>query len=165
MSSNPLWLRSITEPIELQLGSNEFNWFLVQLPWLTTPGTLPSSAPPTLRGAVWDKRRLQTADWQVNEVNIAVKCFNRFPIPKLDFKITLTLGIGNLLKHSTTRFTSFTCQSESLQSVFVLHHPLESRAANSHIEGHANIFSWQIQVLPKIFFTSATSCEVYTQRW
>ena len=25
------------------------------------------------------------ADWQVNEVNIVVKCSNRFPIPKLDF--------------------------------------------------------------------------------
>ena len=24
------------------------------------------------------------ADWQVNEVNIVVKCSNRFPIPKLD---------------------------------------------------------------------------------
>ena len=24
-------------------------------------------------------------DWQVNEVNIVVKCSNRFPIPKLDF--------------------------------------------------------------------------------
>ena len=23
------------------------------------------------------------ADWQVNEVNIVVKCLNRFPIPKL----------------------------------------------------------------------------------
>ena len=26
--------------------------------------------------------QMQTADWQVN---IVVKCFNRFPIPKLDF--------------------------------------------------------------------------------
>ena len=24
-------------------------------------------------------------DWQVNEVNIVVKCSNRFPLPKLDF--------------------------------------------------------------------------------
>ena len=29
-------------------------------------------------------RQTQTADWQVNEVNIVVKCFNRFPIPKID---------------------------------------------------------------------------------
>ena len=28
-------------------------------------------------------RQMQTADWQVNEVNIVVKCFNRFSIPKL----------------------------------------------------------------------------------
>ena len=28
------------------------------------------------------------ADWQVNDVNNAVKCFNRFPIPKLDFQKT-----------------------------------------------------------------------------
>ena len=24
-------------------------------------------------------------DWKVNEVNIVVKCSNRFPLPKLDF--------------------------------------------------------------------------------
>ena len=28
-------------------------------------------------------QQMQTADWQVNEVNIVVKCFNRFSIPKL----------------------------------------------------------------------------------
>ena len=25
---------------------------------------------------------MQTADWQVNEVSIIVKCCNRFPVPK-----------------------------------------------------------------------------------
>ena len=29
-------------------------------------------------------RQTQTADWQINEVNIAEECSNRFPIPKLD---------------------------------------------------------------------------------
>ena len=38
-------------------------------------------------------------------------CFNRFPIPKQDFSKTLSLGVGNLLKHFTTVFTLFTCQS------------------------------------------------------
>ena len=28
-------------------------------------------------------RQTQTADWQVNEVNIVVECFNRFSIPNL----------------------------------------------------------------------------------
>ena len=36
----------------------------------------------TPHGAV---RQLQTADWQVNEVNIVVECPNRVPIPTLDF--------------------------------------------------------------------------------
>ena len=35
--------------------------------------------------------------------------------------MTYSLGIRNLLKYFTTRFTSFTCQSASLQSVFVTH--------------------------------------------
>ena len=30
-------------------------------------------------------RQTQTADWQINEVNIVVECSNRFPIPKLVF--------------------------------------------------------------------------------
>ena len=30
-------------------------------------------------------RQTQTADWQVNEVNIVVECSNWFPIPKLEF--------------------------------------------------------------------------------
>ena len=30
-------------------------------------------------------RETQTADWQINEVNIVVECSNRFPIPKQDF--------------------------------------------------------------------------------
>ena len=30
-------------------------------------------------------RQTQTANWQVNEANAAVKCFNRFSIPKLEF--------------------------------------------------------------------------------
>ena len=30
-------------------------------------------------------RQMQTADWQVNKVNIVVECSKRFPIPKLDF--------------------------------------------------------------------------------
>ena len=30
-------------------------------------------------------RQTQTADWQVNEINIVVKCSNRFPFLKLDF--------------------------------------------------------------------------------
>ena len=58
------------------------------------------------------------ADWQVNDqVNIVVICTNRFFIPE-----TSLLGIWNLLGHFTTMFTPFTCQSESLQSVFVAHH-------------------------------------------
>ena len=28
---------------------------------------------------------MRLTNWQVNEVNIVVKCFNIFPIPKLDF--------------------------------------------------------------------------------
>ena len=36
----------------------------------------------TPHGAVW---QTQTADWQVNKVNIVVECSNRVPIPKLDF--------------------------------------------------------------------------------
>ena len=32
-----------------------------------------------------DNLQTQTADWQVNEVNIVVECSKRFPIPKLDF--------------------------------------------------------------------------------
>ena len=60
-------------------------------------------------------------DWQVNEVKIFVKCSNRFRIPKLNFQKTQSLVIGNLLKHFTTMFTSFTCQYASLQSAFVAH--------------------------------------------
>ena len=30
-------------------------------------------------------RQTQTAEWQVNKVEIVVECSNRFPIPKLDF--------------------------------------------------------------------------------
>ena len=66
-------------------------------------------------------RQTQTADWQTNEVNIVVECSNRFPIPTLDFQMTYTLGIGALLKHSTPKFSSFTCQFASLQSAFVAH--------------------------------------------
>ena len=29
-------------------------------------------------------RQTQTAAWHVNRVNIVMKCFNRYPIPKLD---------------------------------------------------------------------------------
>ena len=29
--------------------------------------------------------RMRLADWQINQVNIVVKCPNRFLIPKLDF--------------------------------------------------------------------------------
>ena len=48
-----------------------------------------------LRDCLWfvidlsHNRQTQTADWKINEVNIVVKCFNRFPIPKF--------GVGNLL--------------------------------------------------------------------
>ena len=58
-------------------------------------------------------RQMQTVDRQVNEVNIAVKCSNRFPIPKLDLKRTESLRAGNLLKHFTIRFTSFTSTRQS----------------------------------------------------
>ena len=61
------------------------------------------------------------AYWQVNEVNIVVKCFNRFPITKLWVFWKFSLGIRNLLEPFTTIFTSFTCQSVSLQSAFVAH--------------------------------------------
>ena len=30
-------------------------------------------------------RRMRLADWQINQVNIVVKCPNRFLIPKIDF--------------------------------------------------------------------------------
>ena len=30
-------------------------------------------------------RQTQTVAWQVNRVNIVMKCFNRYPIPKRDF--------------------------------------------------------------------------------
>ena len=45
------------------------------------------------------------ANWQVNEVNIVVKCSNRFPFPKF------VLWKGNLVEHFTTMFTSLTCKS------------------------------------------------------
>ena len=61
------------------------------------------------------------AYWQVNEVNIVVKCFNRFPITKLWVFWKFSLGIRNLLEHFTKIFTSFSCQSVSLQSAFVAH--------------------------------------------
>ena len=41
------------------------------------------------RGVKWDGvQQTQTADLQMYEVNIVVKCSNRFPIPKLDFQKT-----------------------------------------------------------------------------
>ena len=53
------------------------------------PG-LPPPPPPagiTLIGALilTGVRQTQTANRQVNKVDIVVKCSNRFPIPKLDF--------------------------------------------------------------------------------
>ena len=54
------------------------------------------------------------AEWQVNEVNIVVKCFNRFPIPKLKVLKKYDLWIGNLLKQFTT---TFTCQSQAAKKV------------------------------------------------
>ena len=59
------------------------------------------------------------ANWQVNEVNIVVKCSTRFPFHKTN--PLEDLGKGNLLEHFTTTFTSLTCQSTSLQSAFVAH--------------------------------------------
>ena len=64
----------------------------------------------------------QLADWPVygNEVNNELKCSNRSvdsPSPSR----SLVLGIGNLLEHFKTMFTSFTGQSASLQSAFVAH--------------------------------------------
>ena len=35
-------------------------------------------------GRVDGERQTQTADWQVNKVDIVVECSNRFPFPKLD---------------------------------------------------------------------------------
>ena len=46
------------------------------------------------RGSFWGRYlgrdhgrrgRMRFADWQINEVNIVVKCPNRFLIPKIDF--------------------------------------------------------------------------------
>ena len=46
------------------------------------------------RGSFWGRYlgrnhgrrgRMRLADWQINEVNIVVKCPNRFLIPKIDF--------------------------------------------------------------------------------
>ena len=42
------------------------------------------------RGSFWGRDhgrrgRMRLADWQINEVNIVVKCPNRFLIPKIDF--------------------------------------------------------------------------------
>ena len=61
-------------------------------------------------------RQMQTAHGQVNEVNIAVKCSNRLTISKLDLQRTESLRAGNLLKHFTKRFTSFTCTWQSAVS-------------------------------------------------
>ena len=47
---------------------------------------------------------MQTADWQVNKVNIFVKCSNRFPIHKPDFYKTSSLGIRNVLLLFDTLF-------------------------------------------------------------
>ena len=47
---------------------------------------------------------MQTADWQINEVNIFVKCSNRFPIHKPDFYKTSSLGIRNVLLLFDTLF-------------------------------------------------------------
>ena len=52
---------------------------------------------------------MQTADLQVNKVNIVVKCSTRFPFHKTN--LLEDLGIGNLLEYFKTMFTSFTCQS------------------------------------------------------
>ena len=41
---------------------------------------------PIMQKAVCNKCRLQTCSWQVNEVNIIVKCLDRFAIPSLNFK-------------------------------------------------------------------------------
>ena len=41
---------------------------------------------PIMQKAVCNKYRLQTCSWHVNEVNIIVKCLDRFPIPSLNFK-------------------------------------------------------------------------------
>ena len=62
---------------------------------------------------------MQTADLQVNKVNIVVKCSSRFHFRKTN--LLEDLGIGNMLEHFTTMFTSFTCQLASLQSAFVTH--------------------------------------------
>ena len=49
------------------------------------------------------------ANWQVNKVNIVVKCSNRFPIPKPSKRFVLRKG--NLVEHFTTMFTLLTCKS------------------------------------------------------
>ena len=38
----------------------------------------------TLKALYGAVRQTQTADWEINEVNIIEECSNRFPIPKLD---------------------------------------------------------------------------------
>ena len=54
------------------------------LPKVTKMGSIMSPPPPPHPSV----RQTQTADWQVNKVNIVVECSNRFPIPKLDFSMT-----------------------------------------------------------------------------
>ena len=49
------------------------------------------------------------ANWQVNEVNIVVKCSNGFPIPKSSKSFVLRKG--NLVEHFTTMSTLLTCKS------------------------------------------------------
>ena len=70
-------------------------------------------------------RQTQTVDFQtgeVNKVNI-VKCFNRFPVPKLDFKGDLKVWDRESDKafHNNVYFIILPCQSAGLQSVFVPH--------------------------------------------
>jgi len=58
-------------PNHVQLSSPELASYTVLLCSSCVPAPL------------YGEQQRQTADWQVKEVNIVVKCFNRFPISKL----------------------------------------------------------------------------------
>ena len=61
------------------------NW--VELTFAKTSGTVTRGRKSARQTVIYHgagrRGRVRLVDWQVNEVNIVVKCFNRFPVLKL----------------------------------------------------------------------------------
>ena len=62
-----------------KISKNSFGYFVDQMLFDLTIAFLRTKNCEYLSGV----RQKHTVDWQVNEVNLVVKCSNRFPIPKL----------------------------------------------------------------------------------